>query len=84
MASPSQKCGLCSDKKFLPLYPVFVRHAEIAQLVEHNLAKVGVASSSLVFRSHARCKPVVQVLSSRFAIYTLSDGKGVAQGKGNL
>ena len=28
--------------------PVF---AEIAQLVEHNLAKVGVASSSLVFRS---------------------------------
>ena len=28
-------------------------HAEIAQLVEHNLAKVGVASSSLVFRSHS-------------------------------
>ena len=28
-----------------------VRVAEIAQLVEHNLAKVGVASSSLVFRS---------------------------------
>ena len=27
------------------------RFAEIAQLVEHNLAKVGVASSSLVFRS---------------------------------
>ena len=26
--------------------------AEIAQLVEHNLAKVGVASSSLVFRSN--------------------------------
>ena len=26
--------------------------AEIAQLVEHNLAKVRVASSSLVFRSH--------------------------------
>ena len=26
-------------------------NAEIAQLVEHNLAKVGVASSSLVFRS---------------------------------
>ena len=25
--------------------------AEVAQLVEHNLAKVGVASSSLVFRS---------------------------------
>ena len=29
----------------------FHRNAEIAQLVEHNLAKVGVASSSLVFRS---------------------------------
>ena len=28
-----------------------LRIAEIAQLVEHNLAKVGVASSSLVFRS---------------------------------
>ena len=29
-------------------------HAEIAQLVEHNLAKVRVASSSLVFRSILR------------------------------
>ena len=28
--------------------------AEIAQLVEHNLAKVGVASSSLVFRSKSK------------------------------
>ena len=28
-----------------------IRDAEIAQLVEHDLAKVGVASSSLVFRS---------------------------------
>ena len=28
-----------------------LKTAEIAQLVEHNLAKVGVASSSLVFRS---------------------------------
>ena len=28
--------------------------AEIAQLVEHDLAKVGVASSSLVFRSKAK------------------------------
>ena len=27
------------------------RHAEIAQLVEHNLAKVGVAGPSPVFRS---------------------------------
>ena len=30
-----------------------LNNAEIAQLVEHNLAKVGVASSSLVFRSKA-------------------------------
>ena len=30
-------------------------NAEIAQLVEHNLAKVGVASSSLVFRSNEKC-----------------------------
>ena len=29
-------------------------NAEIAQLVEHHLAKVGVASSSLVFRSILR------------------------------
>ena len=28
-----------------------IKNAEIAQLVEHNLAKVRVASSSLVFRS---------------------------------
>ncbi len=32
--------------------------AEIAQLVEHNLAKVGVASSSLVFRSSFSLTPV--------------------------
>ena len=29
-------------------------YAEIAQLVEHNLAKVGVAGPSPVFRSHIR------------------------------
>ena len=44
------------DNVFLTLflYPVSkaIRiQAKIAQLVEHNLAKVGVASSSLVFRS---------------------------------
>ena len=32
-------------------HPLHINYAEIAQLVEHNLAKVGVASSSLVFRS---------------------------------
>ena len=35
---------------FLPLQSQN-QNAEIAQLVEHDLAKVGVASSSLVFRS---------------------------------
>ena len=34
-------------------------NAEIAQLVEHNLAKVRVASSSLVFRSIENKKEVV-------------------------
>ena len=35
-------------------------NAEIAQLVEHNLAKVGVASSSLVFvERHAGSSPVL-------------------------
>ena len=29
-------------------------NAEVAQLVEHDLAKVGVASSSLVFRSRIK------------------------------
>ena len=38
--------------------------AEIAQLVEHNLAKVGVASSSLVFRSNEAQGP--QALSLVF------------------
>ncbi len=33
-------------------------NAEVAQLVEHDLAKVGVASSSLVFRSAKKRPPV--------------------------
>ena len=37
------------ESHFLHLYI-----AEIAQLVEHNLAKVRVASSSLVFRSREK------------------------------
>ena len=41
--------------------------AEIAQLVEHNLAKVRVASSSLVFRSLKN-----HFLSGSFFIYPLS------------
>ena len=40
-----------SSKKVCTFAIPFEGYAEIAQLVEHNLAKVGVASSSLVFRS---------------------------------
>ena len=40
--------------------------AEIAQLVEHNLAKVGVASSSLVFRS--KWKRQLQAVFFHFAL----------------
>jgi hypothetical protein len=41
--------------------------AKIAQLVEHNLAKVGVASSSLVFRS-------IQKASLTGSFFTLETG----------
>ena len=37
-----------------------IRNAEIAQLVEHNLAKVGVAGPSPVFRSLVEQKRVVR------------------------
>ena len=43
-------------------------NAEIAQLVEHNLAKVGVASSSLVFRSKRTAKSVVLFLFRPFSV----------------
>ena len=46
---------ICRFKKKAYLCNAFGKddmiNAEIAQLVEHDLAKVGVASSSLVFRS---------------------------------
>ncbi len=51
------KIILSCQKKAVPLHPlsvesdVLTHSAAIAQLVEHNLAKVGVASSSLVCRS---------------------------------
>ena len=57
MHEKSQK-NLQNKKIIVPLHPLSVesdvlKHfAAIAQLVEHNLAKVGVASSSLVFRSN--------------------------------
>ena len=43
-----------AEKKIIRTFAIPIQGtntAEIAQLVEHNLAKVGVASSSLVFRS---------------------------------
>ena len=44
---------LCTrNRKGCKVFKVSI--AEIAQLVEHNLAKVGVASSSLVFRSKSK------------------------------
>ena len=43
---------LCNPVRREDLYNI----AEIAQLVEHDLAKVGVASSSLVFRSRRHQK----------------------------
>ena len=57
---------LVVSKKRLPLHSQSGKmmngcrnDAEIAQLVEHNLAKVRVASSSLVFRSEEKTAPVV-------------------------
>ena len=44
--------NICKIRKlYLSLQPQTRNNGAIAQLVEHNLAKVRVASSSLVFRS---------------------------------
>ena len=43
-------CGECSAK-VIQVPGAIRKHADVAQLVAHNLAKVGVASSSLVIRS---------------------------------
>ena len=74
--SPRQAEGLEEKASFLSkslvvTVKVFIfapvlqkRPAEIAQLVEHNLAKVGVASSSLVFRSeNGRLNPYSKLIS---------------------
>ena len=62
-AQPCQGWGREFESRF-PL--TFISIAEIAQLVEHNLAKVGVASSSLVFRSkQCLCLYYYQVQSSK-------------------
>ena len=49
-----------AEKKIIRTFAIPIQGtntAEIAQLVEHNLAKVGVASSSLVFRSKGTKSP---------------------------
>ena len=48
MAQFESKKSQCASSSFRSL---IYTHAGIAQLVEHNLAKVGVASSNLVSRS---------------------------------
>ena len=48
----------CSKRPIYRLLARFQLYAEIAQLVEHDLAKVGVASSNLVFRSKSRIREV--------------------------
>ena len=62
-AQPCQGWGREFESRF-PLSEyingVSAVNAEVAQSVEHNLAKVGVASSSLVFRSLQR-KPWTKV-----------------------
>ncbi len=60
------KKNLQRKKNSLPLQP----NAEIAQLVEHDLAKVGVASSSLVFRSNVNDS----LHGCRFALLLVHDG----------
>ena len=62
--------NLVIQKKVVPLHPhseecSLLRGiaAEIAQLVEHNLAKVGVAGPSPVFRSHSDKGQVKQIVS---------------------
>jgi hypothetical protein len=43
-----------------------LKKAEVAQLVEHDLAKVGVASSSLVFRSVSKLNKLEAIFSDGF------------------
>ena len=46
----------CVGTKFLYICTAQKKIAEVAQLVEHNLAKVGVAGSNPVFRSRSRLR----------------------------
>ena len=46
----------------MPSFKSSYTYAEVAHLVEHDLAKVGVASSSLVFRSFLKKLFVISYL----------------------
>ena len=56
--------------------------AEIAQLVEHDLAKVGVASSSLVFRSKERFAEIAQLVEHDLAKVGVASSSLVFRSKG--
>ena len=58
--------------------------AEIAQLVEHNLAKVGVASSSLVFRSKSKGWLNASLFDFRRIMLATSDPKSSLSGVGGV
>ena len=58
------------------------KNAEIAQLVEHNLAKVGVASSSLVFRSKSKGWLNASLFDFRIIRFRQSDPTHPFQGLG--
>ena len=47
-----RKCIPLQRKTEMTPFKAYQKNAKIAQLVEHNLAKVGVAGSSPVFRSN--------------------------------
>jgi hypothetical protein len=51
---------------------MMLTNAKVAQLVEHDLAKVGVASSNLVFRS--KCLPTRRHLILKALLLLSSDG----------
>ena len=61
-------CGMFAGLRKISTFASAI--AEIAQLVEHNLAKVRVASSSLVFRSQEK---VTQVVFSFFYAFFLQE-----------
>ena len=59
----------------------YQKHAEIAQLVEHNLAKVGVASSSLVFRSKPKRSLYDTAISGRQILSNITYWRGGGIGR---